>query len=208
VDLDHARLPLHSVERVTFPSSSLYSYCLFTLSWRFWWGNGVKGPKLIPFWCLMPKGEKIRQKAINGSATTCEFWNLWILKIVVLLFALIVKSWSPVGRRFNYGKRGSFWILDQFLVKYLSLGFNMCVWLRNRKLSFICKNKPSGGKEWSIYAKFDSKQIWVLIWIDFVFVLLALCCVGINHQKGEIEREMCSWAISKCFGDLVSNTSA
>jgi hypothetical protein len=27
-------------------------------------------------------------------------------------------------------------------------------------------------------------QIWVLIWIDFVLVLLALCCVGINHQKG------------------------
>jgi hypothetical protein len=23
-----------------------------------------------------------------------------------------------------------------------------------------------------------------------------------------VEREMCSWAISKCFGDLVSNTSA
>jgi hypothetical protein len=23
-----------------------------------------------------------------------------------------------------------------------------------------------------------------------------------------IEREMCPWAISKCFGDLVSNTSA
>jgi hypothetical protein len=26
--------------------------------------------KLIPFWCLMPKGEKIKAKAINGSATT------------------------------------------------------------------------------------------------------------------------------------------
>jgi hypothetical protein len=25
---------------------------------------------------------------------------------------------------------------------------------------------------------------------------------------GHGEREMCSWAISKCFGDLVSNTSA
>jgi hypothetical protein len=34
----------------------------FTLSWRFWWGNGVIGPKLIPFWCLMPKGKKIRLK--------------------------------------------------------------------------------------------------------------------------------------------------
>jgi hypothetical protein len=24
----------------------------------------------------------------------------------------------------------------------------------------------------------------------------------------DFEREMCPWAISKCFGDLVSNTSA
>ena len=26
--------------------------------------------------------------------------------------------------------------------------------------------------------------------------------------EGVLEREMCLWAISKCFGDLVSNTSA
>jgi hypothetical protein len=26
-------------------------------------------------------------------------------------------------------------------------------------------------------------------------------CVSINHQKVEIEREMCPWAISCCFGD-------
>jgi hypothetical protein len=26
--------------------------------------------------------------------------------------------------------------------------------------------------------------------------LVAFLCVGINHQKGEIEREMCPWAIS------------
>jgi hypothetical protein len=38
------------------PSSFLSSYCLFALNWHFWWGNGVKGPKMIPFWCLMPKG--------------------------------------------------------------------------------------------------------------------------------------------------------
>jgi hypothetical protein len=31
------------------------------------------------------------------------------------------------------------------------------------------------------------------------FYMLLFCCVGINHQKGEIEREMCPWAISKYF---------
>ena len=100
---------------------------------------------------------------------------------ICLLLSKVGLLW---GECLIMGKRGSFWILDQFLVKYLSLCFNMCVWRRDKKLSLICKNKPSGGKEWSIYAKFESKQFWVLIWIDFALVLLALCCVGINHQKG------------------------
>jgi hypothetical protein len=47
------------------PSSFLYSYCLFTLNWYFWWGNVVKGPIMIPFWCLMPKGEKLRPKQMD-----------------------------------------------------------------------------------------------------------------------------------------------
>ena len=68
---------------------------------------------MIPFWCLMPKGEKIKAKEINGSATS---YHLRILKIIeleslfvkILLFALIVKSGSLEGRRFNYGKKGEF----------------------------------------------------------------------------------------------------
>jgi hypothetical protein len=134
----------------------------------------------------MPKGEKIRPKQEMDQLPLENFEKveLEFLLSKYSCLPLIVKSWSLVGRRLNYGKRGSFWILDQFLVKYLSLYFNMSVWLRDRKLSLICKNKPSGGKEWSIYVKFESKQFWVLIWIDFALVLLALCCIGINHQKG------------------------
>jgi hypothetical protein len=30
----------------------------------------------------------------------------------------------------------------------------------------------------------------------------------IKKMRKVVEREMCLWAISKCFGDLVSNTSA
>jgi hypothetical protein len=26
---------------------------------------GLKGPKMIPFWCLMPKGEKLRPKQMD-----------------------------------------------------------------------------------------------------------------------------------------------
>jgi hypothetical protein len=65
---------------------------------------------MIPFWCLMPKGEKLRLKRMDQL-------HLIILKIVELelLFcqntlsvSFFVKSWSLVGRMFDYGKRGSF----------------------------------------------------------------------------------------------------
>jgi hypothetical protein len=147
---------------------------------------------------LDAKGGETKAKATNGSATTWEFWKsrvrvfvcqntlvcLLLSKVGLLCLSFVVKSWSLVGRRLDYGKKGSFWIFDQFLLKYLSLSFNKCVWLRDRKLSLICKNKPSGGKEWSIYAKNESKQFWVLIYIDVALPLVAFYCVGINHQKG------------------------
>ena len=142
---------------------------------------------MILFWCLMPKGEKLRPKQEMDQLPLENFENSRVRVFVLSKFSyclFLSKVGLLWGEGLIMGKRGSFWILDQFLVKYLFLCFNMCVWLRDRKLSLICKNKPSGGKEWSIYARFDSKQIWVLIWIDFVLVLLALCCVGINHQKG------------------------
>ena len=71
MDLDHERLPLHSDERVTyskFISRTLIAF-VFLIE-DFGEAMGLKGPRLIPFWCLMPKGEKIKAKVINGSATT------------------------------------------------------------------------------------------------------------------------------------------
>jgi hypothetical protein len=50
---------------VITPSSYLCSYCLFALNWQFWWGNRVKGPRMILFWCLMPKGEKLSPKQMD-----------------------------------------------------------------------------------------------------------------------------------------------
>jgi hypothetical protein len=35
-----------------------------------------------------------------------EITELEFLFVNILLIALIVESWSPVGRRFNYGKIG------------------------------------------------------------------------------------------------------
>jgi hypothetical protein len=148
---------------------------------------GLKGPKLIPFWCLMPKGEKIRPKKEMDQLPLENFENSRVRDFVcqnTLVCLLLSKVGLLWGEGLIMGKRRSFWIFDQFLLKYLSLCFNKCAWLRDRKLSLICKNKPSGGKEWSIYDKFESKQFWVLICMDVALLLVAFCCVGINHQKG------------------------
>jgi hypothetical protein len=113
------------------------------------WGYRAK---IDPVLVLDAKGGENKAKAINGSATTCENFensrNRGFCLSKYSWLPLIVKSCSLVGKGLIMGKRGSFLILDHVLMKYLSLCFNKCVWLRDRKLSLIFKNKPSGGKEW------------------------------------------------------------
>jgi hypothetical protein len=67
----------------------------------------------------MPKGEKIRPKQEMDQLPLED-----LKKNRVRVFVLIVQSWSLVGRRLNYGKKGEFFLIfDQFLLKYLSLCF-------------------------------------------------------------------------------------
>ena len=115
-----------------------------------------------------------------------KFWKS-IIELLVCQNSCIVsfvKSWLLVGKCWLWEKGGVFEIRGQISLEWLSLCFNMCVWLRDRDLSLICKNKPSGGKGWSIYAKIWIKINLSFIWSDIALVLVALCCVGINHQKG------------------------
>jgi hypothetical protein len=135
----------------------------------------------------MPKGEKIRPKQEMDQLPLeiFEKVELEFLFVKILLFVSYCQKLASYGENgWLWEKGGVFEIFDQFLLEQLSLCLNKCVWPRDRELSLICKNKPSGGKEWSIYAKFDSKQTCVLIWIDAALLLVVLCCVGINHQKG------------------------
>ena len=70
-----------------------------------------------------------------------------------LLHCLFCQKLASCGEKCWLWEIGRvFEIFDQSLLEWLSLCFNMCVWLRDRDLSLICKNKPSGGKGWSIYA--------------------------------------------------------
>jgi hypothetical protein len=134
---------------------SKYSKCLLLSKFGLLWGE-----------CLI-MGKR-------GSFVLSKYSKCLLLSKVGLLW----------GECLIMGKRGSFWIFDQFLWEYLSLCLNKCVWLRDRILSLICKNKPSGGKGWSKYAKFEWKTILVQNWINVALLLVAFCCVGINHQKG------------------------
>ena len=73
MDLDHERLPLHSDERVTYSRFvsilllPLYSYLKILVRQ---WGSRAK---IDPILVLDAKGGENKAKAINGSATTCEF---------------------------------------------------------------------------------------------------------------------------------------
>jgi hypothetical protein len=151
----------------------------------------------------MPKGEKIRPKQEMDQLPleNCKNGRVEFCFVKYSYCLLVIKVCLLWGECLIMGKRGSvlskysycllvlkvclLWgIFDQFLLEYLSLCLCKWIWLRDRKLSLICKNKPSGGKEWSKYAKFESKSFLVRNCIDIALLLVALCCVGINHQKG------------------------
>jgi hypothetical protein len=74
---------------------------------------------MIPFWCFMPKGEKLRLKQMDQLP-------LVILKTIELEFLICpkysyCKIWSLVGENFNYGKKGEFLTHDQFHSWIISL---------------------------------------------------------------------------------------
>jgi hypothetical protein len=59
----------------------------------------------------MPKGEKIKAKVINGSATTWEDFENSRIELLVCQNSFIVslvKSWLLVGRSSDYKKKGEF----------------------------------------------------------------------------------------------------
>jgi hypothetical protein len=74
----------------------------------------------------MPKGEKIKAKAIDGSAyhlrNFVENSRIELLVCQNSFIVSYVKSWPLVGRSVDYGKKGEFFeILDRISLEYLSL---------------------------------------------------------------------------------------
>jgi hypothetical protein len=62
---------------------------------------------------LNAKGGENKAKA-NGSATTCEIFKMSRVEFLICQNTLTIKIWSLVGRMFDYGKKGEFWLLIIF----------------------------------------------------------------------------------------------
>jgi hypothetical protein len=71
------------------------------------WGSRAKDDLVL---VLNAKGGEIKAKARNGSVPPENFENsrVELLFYQILLLSLFVKSWSLVGRMFDYGKKGEF----------------------------------------------------------------------------------------------------
>jgi hypothetical protein len=67
---------------------------------------------MILFWCLMPKGEKLRPKQMD-QLPLVNFENNRVRTFDLPKYSYC-KIWSLVGENFDYGKKGEFLALDQF----------------------------------------------------------------------------------------------
>jgi hypothetical protein len=66
---------------------------------------GLKGQKGLPFWCLMPKGEKLRQKQMD-QPTTCEISKNVELEALYLIKTLLLQNRSLRGEVSLWEKGG------------------------------------------------------------------------------------------------------
>jgi hypothetical protein len=73
---------------------------------------------MIQFWCLMPKGEKLRPKQMDQLPLE-NFENSRVRTFDLSKYSYC-QNLVSYGRIYNYGKRGSFWILIIF-----SLGLSL-----------------------------------------------------------------------------------
>ena len=113
---------------------------------------------------------------------------------------LIVKIWSLVGRMFDYEKKGEFLDLNHFYSWIISLCAHTSVFdLEIGKWIWFAKTNQ-------VVAKKDPNMSNLVK--DYFCSQLHWCCTSIccflmcwhkSPKRGEIEREMCPWAISSIF---------
>jgi hypothetical protein len=75
---------------------------------------------MIPFWCLMPKGEKLRPKQMD-QLPLVNFENNRVRTFDLSKYSIIAEFGLLRGENFDYGKKGEFLALDQFHSWIISL---------------------------------------------------------------------------------------
>jgi hypothetical protein len=135
---------------------------------------------------LNAKGGEIKAKA-TGSANHLRILKTVELEFVICPKILLLQNLVSYGGEFWLWEKGEFLALDQLFLEYLSIYPNKCVWLRDRKKNLICKNKPSGGKEWSKYAKSLAKTIWSSIALMLHFFCCFLMCWHKSPKRGRLK---------------------
>jgi hypothetical protein len=111
VDLDHARLPLHSDEKSNFSKFHLYTLIAFAFLLKILvrqWGSRAKINPVLVFDAKGGEDKGQSNKWISYHLRNFEKVELefWLSKYSCLSRTL--KSWPLVGRSVDYGKRGSF----------------------------------------------------------------------------------------------------
>jgi hypothetical protein len=107
--------------------------------------------------------------------------ELEFLFVKILLFA------SYYQKLVSCGENGELWEIGGVFDTVINFFWNNSLYVSTSVFDLEIGNWVWFAKTNQVVAKNDPYMpnlIWVLIWIEFVLVLLALCCVGINHQKG------------------------
>jgi hypothetical protein len=147
------------------------------------------------------KGGEIKAKA-NGSATTWQFWKTIELELFDLSKYSYCQNLVSHGENLwlweNGGVFGS-WSFS--LLDYLSICPNKWVWLRDRKMNLICKNKPSGGKERSKYVKYCKRLYLFSIALMLHFYLLLFLCWHKSPKRGRLKGKCALGPFLIYFGD-------
>jgi hypothetical protein len=183
------RLPLHSGIGV-FNSKFIHRlYLPFAINWHFLWGNGVKRANNDPILVLNAKGGEIKAKA-NGSAN-----HLWILKTIELELLICpkysyYKIWSLVGENFDYGKKGEFLTLDQFLSWNISRFAQTSVFdLEIGKRIWFAKTNQVVAKSDPNMPNYSKKQLD----LHFELMLHIFCCLLMcwhkSPKRGRLKRK-------------------
>jgi hypothetical protein len=135
--------------------------------------------------------------------------ELEFLFVKILLFASYYQKLVPCG------ENGWLWEIGGVFYTVINFYWNNSLYVSTSVFDLELGNWGQFAKTNQVVAKNDpympnliqNKFEFLFELFLYLFYLLYVVLALIT-KKGEIEREMCPWAISKCFGDLVSNTSA